>query len=363
MENQENKKIDPVVSAENKAQDKTEVKPKKDPRDRLYKPKGRPLIMGSSPHSLTNDNVRRIMWSVCVALLPATIMSVIYFGFKALLLIVSAILAAMLTELVITRIRGKHDTLDDGSAFLTGLLLALTLPPTFSVSGTIIGAVFAIAIGKQIFGGLGCNIFNPALLGRAFLQASFPVKMTTWALPRFADLHAYTGAYSTDAITGATPLGLLKYEHILSDLKPMLLGNIGGSLGETSALALLAGGFFLLIMRHADWRIPVGFLGSVFVFSSIFWLTDQQAYPSPLFHLLSGGLILGAFFMATDMVTSPITPKGTWIYSIGAGLILVIIRLFGGLPEGVMYSILLMNGLTPLINRYTRPEFFGEARA
>jgi electron transport complex protein RnfD len=362
MEKQDNNTRE-QVKPEIKTQDKTEIKPKKDPRDRLYKPKGRPLIMGSSPHSLTNDNVRKIMWSVCLALLPTTVMSVIFFGFKALLLIGSSILAAMLTEFVITRIRGKHDTLDDGSAFLTGLLLALTLPPSFSVGGTVIGAVFAIAVGKQIFGGLGCNIFNPALLGRAFLQASFPVKMTTWVLPRYADLHAYTGASSTDALTGATPLGLFKYEHILSDIKPLFFGNIGGSLGETSALALLAGGLFLLIMRHADWRIPVGFLGSVFILGGIFWLTDQQAYPSPIFHIFSGGLILGAFFMATDMVTSPITPKGTWIYSIGAGIILVIIRLFGGLPEGVMYSILLMNGLTPLINRYTRPQFFGEARA
>jgi Na+-translocating ferredoxin:NAD+ oxidoreductase subunit D len=339
------------------------AKPKKDPRDRLYKPKGRPLTMASSPYSQTKDNVPKIMWCVSFALLPAIIGSVVFFGLKAVFMISTSILAALITELIITRIRRQPDTLDDGSAFLTGLLLALTLPPTFPVSGCILGSVFAIAIGKQIFGGLGSNIFNPALLGRAFLQASFPVKMTTWVLPRFADANAYSGASSTDAITGATPLGLLKYENILTNIKPLLIGNVGGSLGETSALALLAGGLFLLVMRYADWRIPVGFLGSVAVFGGIFWLVDSSTYPSPLFHLLSGGLLLGAFFMATDMVTSPITIKGTWIYSIGAGLILVIIRLFGGLPEGVMYSILLMNGLTPLINRFTRPEFFGEARA
>lgn len=338
-------------------------KPKKDPRDRLYKPKGRPLTMSSSPYSQTKDNVPKIMWCVSLALTPAVIGAVVFFGWKAVFMISTSILAAMVTELVITRIRRQPDTLDDGSAFLTGLLLALTLPPTFPVSGCVLGSVFAIAIGKQIFGGLGCNIFNPALLGRAFLQASFPVKMTTWVLPRYADMNAYTGATSLDTITGATPLGLLKYEKIFTHIKPLFIGNVGGSLGETSALALLAGGIFLLILRHADWRIPVGFLGSVAVFGGIFWMVDPAIYPSPLFHLLSGGLLLGAFFMATDMVTSPITIKGTWIYSIGAGLILVIIRLFGGLPEGVMYSILLMNGLTPLINRFTRPKFFGEARA
>ncbi|MDD3806947.1 MAG: RnfABCDGE type electron transport complex subunit D [Candidatus Marinimicrobia bacterium] len=336
---------------------------KKDPREKLYKPKGRPLILASSPFSQTKDSVPKIMWFVSLALSPTIICSVIFFGIRSIYMISTSILAALVTEFVITRLRKQPDTLSDGSAFLTGLLLALTLPPTFPISGCILGSVFAIFIGKQLFGGLGCNIFNPALLGRAFLQASFPVKMTTWTLPRFADIHTYSGVTSADAITGATPLGLFKYENIVTDLKPLFLGNVGGSLGETSALALLIGGIFLLMMRHADWRIPVGFLGSVAFFGGIFWLVDSTAYPSPLFHLLSGGLLLGAFFMATDMVTSPITIKGTWIYSIGAGILLVIIRLFGGLPEGVMYSILIMNGLTPLINRYTRPKFFGEARA
>ncbi len=188
------------------------------------------------------------------------------------------------------------------------------------------------------------------------MQASFPVAITTWSNP-------ITAKYSTiDAVSTATPLGAFKFEKVLTDYSDLLIGNISGSLGETSAIAILVGGIFLLILKNADWRIPLSFIGSVFILGSIFWLFNPIQYPDPVFHLLSGGLLFGAFFMATDMVTSPITPKGAWIFGIGAGILVIIIRLFGGLPEGVMYSILLMNGVTPLINRYTRPRIFGERR-
>ncbi len=327
------------------------VKPKKDPRAKLYKPEHM-LIMSSSPHLGTADSVSRIMWTVIIALLPAVAMSVYYFGWVSLALISTCVAAALITEAIINQLKGESYTINDGSAAITGLLLALTLPPTFALSSAVIGTVFAIAVGKHIFGGLGYNIFNPALLGRAFLQASFPVAITTWTNPA-----------TIDAVSTATPLGAFKFEKISTELLDLLYGNTGGCLGETSAVVIIAGGLFLIIRKHADWRIPLSYLSTVFIMSGIFWLIHPAEYADPIFHLFSGGLMLGAFFMATDMVTSPITPRGAWIFGIGAGIILVIIRLWGGLPEGVMYSILLMNGLTPLINRYTRPKFFGEPRA
>lgn len=314
------------------------------------------LILSPSPHQYSIGTVRHIMWSVVGALVPAAAMAVYYFGARALWMMVTCVLTALLAETIINRVRGVPNTVLDGSAAITGLLLALTLPPTLPCSGGAIGTAFAIIIGKHVFGGLGYNIFNPALLGRAFLQASYPVAMTTWTFPGTARYHAM------DAITAATPLGQFKFEQIMTDYMDLLVGNTSGSLGETSTVAILAGGLYILIRGYADWRIPAGFLSTVFLLGGLFWVIDPAQYPDPLFHLLSGGLMLGAFFMATDMVTSPITPKGVWIYSAGAGCILILIRLFGGLPEGVMYAILLMNGLTPLINRYTRPGPFG-ARA
>jgi len=327
-------------------------KPKKDPRAKLYKP-SQMLIMSSSPHLSTVDSVSRIMWTVIVALIPAVGMSVYYFGWAAIVMIVTCVAAALVTEALLNKLKGEAFTIKDGSAAITGLLLALTLPPSFDLSSAIIGVVFAIAVGKHIFGGLGYNIFNPALLGRAFLQASFPVAITTWTNPRTL----------VDAVSTATPLGGFKFEKLTTTFMDLLYGNTGGCLGETSAIVIIAGGLFLIIKKYADWRIPVSYLGTVFIFGGIFWLLNPSDYPSPWFHLFSGGLMLGAFFMATDMVTSPITPKGAWIFGVGAGILLVVIRLFGGLPEGVMYSILLMNAVTPLINRYTRPKYFGEPRA
>ena len=254
-----------------------------------------------------------------------------------------------MTEAVINRLKGEVFTLNDGSAAITGLLLALTLPPSFSSTGAIIGTIFAIGVGKHIFGGLGYNIFNPALLGRAFLQASFPVAITTWTNPKMVD-----------AVSTATPLGGLKFEQIMTPNFDLFLGRTGGCIGETSAIAIIIGGLFLIYKKYADWRIPVSYLGTIAMISGVFYAMDSSLYADPIFHLFSGGLMLGAFFMATDMVTSPITPVGAWVFGSGAGIFLMVIRIFGGLPEGVMYSILLMNALTPLINRFTRPKIFGE---
>ena len=328
---------------------KTDVKSKpKDEKQKLF-------TLSSSPHLARPDNVRTIMKNVNMALLPAIVFGVYYFGFRSLLMILTAVISCVVTEIILNKLQNKK--FQEGSAIVTGILLAMTLPPTLSLGFVVMGSVFAIAIGKQIFGGLGYNIFNPALLGRAFLQASFPVRMTTWENPKTF----------VDAKTMATPSGGFKFgDAVIKESEhyfDLLIGNTGGCIGETCALAIIAGGIFLLIKKYADWRIPVSYLGAVAVFGAIFWLINPEQYPDPIYHLLSGGLMLGAFFMATDMVTSPITPRGSWIFGIGAGFLLVIIRLFGGLPEGVMYSILLMNAFTPLINRYTRPKFFGEVKS
>lgn len=309
----------------------------------------RQFYLSSSPHFHHKQSVPNIMWTVVVALTPCISMSVLLFGFGVILTMLASILAAIITEETINKLRKKPSSIKDGSAIITGLVLALSLPPTLSPFFAALGSIVAIGLGKQVFGGLGYNIFNPALLGRAFLQASFPIHMTTWTTPLTAD-----------AVTAATPLGSFKFERLVTPYYDLFMGNIGGCIGETSALAIIIGGAFLIVRQAVDWRIPVSYLSTVALISGAFWIVNPEQYPDPIFHLLSGGLLFGAFFMATDMVTTPITIKGSWIFGIGAGLILVIIRLFGGLPEGVMFSILLMNGCTPLINRFTRPKFFGE---
>ena len=349
-----NEKIVDSTTDKLKVKKVVKPRPKKNPRDKLFKLDRKPFILSSSPHLNATDSVPKIMWMVVLALIPTSATSVYYFGMSSVIIILACIISALLTEFIINKIKKVKSTLFDGSAMITGLLLALTLPPSFPITSAILGSIFAIAIGKHIFGGLGFNIFNPALIGRAFLQASFPVAITTWTLPS-------TEKY-INATSSATPLGLFKFESQLTEIWEMITGNIGGSLGETSAIAILIGGIFLIIKRYADWRIPTSFISSVIIFSGIFWLINPDQFASPLFHVFSGGLMIGAFFMATDMVTSPITSKGAWIFGFGAGFLLVIIRLFGGLPEGVMYSILLMNAVTPLINRYTRPQFFGEIK-
>jgi len=319
----------------------------------------RTLLLRSSPHFRDQDSVPKIMYAVILSLLPAVFASLYFFRWRALLLYACCISAGLATEALFLWIRKKPmNALWDGSVVITGLLLAMTLPPSLPLDSAIIGSVVAVGLGKHVFGGLGHNIFNPALVGRAFLQTAFPVAMTTWTAP---------AAITVDAATFATPLGNLKFEAALAEgaltpAKDLFWGNVGGSLGETSAIALLIGAAFLFYKKAIDWRIPAGIILSLTVFTGIFWLASPETYASPLFHLMAGGLIIGAFFMATDMVSSPITLKGTWIFALGIGLLVGLIRLFGGLPEGVMFSILFMNMFVPLLNRFTRPRILGERR-
>ncbi len=311
--------------------------------------------ISSSPHLRHGDDVPTIMyWVIGTLLLPAAA-GIYYFGWNAVRVIVVAVITALLTEFLFLKSRHKDiAAMWDGSAIITGLLLALTLPPELKTSYVIIGSFFAIAVGKQIFGGLGYNIFNPALVGRAFLQAAFPVAMTTWTAPLTKP--------AVDAATFATPLGGFKFSKIVTPFTELFSGNIGGSIGETSAVLIIIAGLILLYKRFIDWRIPFTILVTVFAGSLLFYLADPANYAHPVFHLLSGGLMLGAVFMATDMVTSPVTPRGTYIYGAGIGILVLTIRIFGGLPEGVMYSILIMNSFVPLLNRYTRPRVLGEKR-
>jgi electron transport complex protein RnfD len=317
------------------------------------------FIIQSSPHLKEKDSVPKIMYSVIISLLPAAFASVYFFRLRAVILLLSCIAASIATEALFLWVRKMPlHSLYDGSAVITGIILAMTLPPSLPLELAIIGAVVAIGIGKQVFGGLGHNIFNPALVGRAFLQTAFPVAMTTWIPPVMMKVNT---------ATFATPLGNLKFQDAiaqgtLTSLKELFWGNVGGCLGETSAVALILGGLYLLFRRSIDWRIPVGIIVSLCIFTGIFWLANPGKYASPLFHILAGGLIIGAFFMATDMVTSPISPLGSWIYALGIGLVIGLIRLFGGYAEGVMYSILFMNAFVPLLNRYTRPRILGERR-
>ena len=317
------------------------------------------LLLASSPHFRDQDTVPKIMYAVILSLLPAVLTSFYFFRWKALLIFACCTIGGLATEALFLTLRKKPmHSLWDGSVIITALLLAMTLPPSVSPDIAIIGVVAAVGLGKHVFGGLGHNIFNPALVGRAFLQTAFPVAMTTWTAP---------ATLTVDAATFATPLGNLKFQEAiaqgtLTPIKDLFWGNIGGSLGETSAIALLIGAAFLFYKRAIDWRIPAGIFGSLAVFAGIFWLISPDQYASPLFHVFAGGLIIGAFFMATDMVTSPITPGGTWIYALAIGLLVGLIRLFGGLPEGVMFSILFMNMFVPLLNRFTRPRILGEGR-
>lgn len=319
------------------------------------------LLVTASPHIRSQDSVPRIMWHVVASLAPAVVAAAWFFGISALLQIATAVAVALLTE----RATGKGGAIADGSATITGLLLALSLPAGFPLWMTALGAAFAIVFGKQIWGGLGQNVFNPALVGRAFLQAAFPVAITTWPSPGGGfltlrgDLFALPFTHPLpNAITSATPLGLLKFEGKGTALTDLVLGTTGGSLGETAALAILLGGAWLAWRRYLNWRIPVSILVTVLVVSSVLHLVDPRRPDAP-FMLFSGGLMLGAVYMATDMVTSPITNTGRWAFGVGIGLLVVLIRVWGGLPEGVMYAILFMNALTPFINRATQPRVFG----
>jgi electron transport complex protein RnfD len=320
----------------------------------------------ASPHIKGPDSTARIMWSVVGSLLPVVGAAVYWFGPSALLLIATATLACVVTE----RALGPGGTLRDGSAAITGILLGLTLPAGLPLWMAFVGGVFAVGLGKMVFGGLGQNVFNPALLGRAFLQAAFPEAMTTWPATSFAwsQLRGDTFALplmsggGVDTMTGATPLGQMKFEGIQAQPLDLLLGATGGSLGETAAVIILLGGGYLALKNYLDWRIPASIFLTVAVLTQLAHWIDPGRYPTPVFMLLSGGLMLGAVYMATDMVTSPTTHRGAWIYGAGIGALVVLIRLWGGLPEGVMYAILLMNAMVPFIDRATQPRVFGTGR-
>jgi H+/Na+-translocating ferredoxin:NAD+ oxidoreductase subunit D len=323
----------------------------------------RRLIIAASPHIRGPATTPVIMWNVVGSLVPIVIAATYFFGLSALLVIGASVAGALLTE----RTLGKGGTIADGSAVITGLLLGLTLPAGLPIWMAALGGFLGIAFGKLLFGGLGYNIFNPALLGRAFLQAAFPVAMTTW--PRYGlswwtprgDNFAlpFMHTRGIDAMTSATPLGLMKFEHTGTNLLDLALGTTGGSSGETAALLILLCGGYLALRGFLNWRIPASIMLTVAGFAGILHAIDPTHYASALFMLLSGGLVLGAVFMATDMVTAPVTNGGRWLFGAGIGGLVVIIRVWGGLPEGVMYAILLMNALVPFINRVTQPRVFG----
>ena len=330
------------------------------------------LIVSANPHIRSKASVTKIMHMVNLSLIPALFMSYYYFGFRAIFLILVSVVTAIVTEAAIQKFRKVPVTVSDGSAILTGILLAFNVPGNIPWWIVMLGSFFAIAIAKQAFGGLGFNIFNPALIGRAFMMASWPVQMTAniyWTQPinKFNTYLFADKAQSMDAISSATPLNLIKSAlkdgstkdtiEILADKGvtywDLFIGNVSGCIGETSFLALLIGVIFLIIVGLVNWRVPLFYMGTVFV---ITWLMPNQ---DPVFHILAGGLALGAFYMATDMVTSPISNKGNIIFGIGLGLFTVAIRIWGGYPEGVSYSILLMNTVVPLINKFTVPKKFG----
>ena len=317
------------------------------------------LIVSPAPHVHSGDTVSNKMTGVFIALIPAYLAGLYFFGLGALIISITAVLSCVLFEYLIQRFILKGSiTITDGSAALTGILLAFNLPSNLPVWEVIVGSFVAIGVAKMSFGGLGNNPFNPALVARVFLLISFPAQMTTWPKPI-----PFNPAY-LDAVTAATPLAILKgqFSEVPTTLN-LFLGNVGGSMGEVSALALLIGFAYLLIRKIITWHIPVSILVTVAIFTGILHYANPDAFiGSPEFHLLTGGLILGSIYMATDYVTSPMTSRGMLIFGVGIGVITVIIRVFGAYPEGVSFAILIMNAFTPLINKYVKPRRFGEVK-
>lgn len=313
------------------------------------------FIVSPSPHVHSGNSIPKCMYNVLIALIPAFLVSLYFFGVGALVVTLTSVVACVLFEYLIQKFLLKvKPTVSDGSAILTGVLLAFNVPSNLPIWIILIGALVAIGIGKMSFGGIGNNIFNPALVGRVFLLISFPVQMTTWPKPDVLTTHYL------DAETAATPLGLLKQGlPIEATTTDMLLGNVGGSLGEIGAIALLIGLVYMLIKKVITWHIPVSILATAFIFS---WLTNGFDATDALQQLLLGGMLLGAIFMATDYVTSPMTHKGMIIYGICIGLLTIIIRRWGAYPEGMSFAILIMNAVTPLINKYVKPKRFGEVK-
>lgn len=322
------------------------------------------LTVAPSPHEKGGESVSKIMYGVVIALLPALIMSAIFFGWHSIKVTAIAVAACILFEFIIQKYIAKGiPTITDGSAIVTGILLAFNVPVGLPVWLIILGSFIAIAVGKMSFGGLGQNPFNPALVGRVFLLISFPVQMTTWS-PNNAAI---------DGFSGATPLGLLKealksektIAEITSELPmhfDLFWGNISGSLGEISAVALLLGGLYMLFKKIITWHTPVSLLGTMVIFQGILWLAAPDKFADPIFHILTGGAMLGAIFMATDMVSSPMTGKGQLFYGAGIAIITICIRNFGAYPEGISFAILIMNGFAPLINSYVKPKRFGGSK-
>jgi Na+-translocating ferredoxin:NAD+ oxidoreductase subunit D len=326
------------------------------------------LNISPSPHITGKETTGRLMLGVVLALMPALLASVLYFGTGAIIVTATSVISCIGFEYLIQRfILKKPISITDGSALVTGLLLAFNLPSNLPVFIIVLGSLVAIGIAKMTFGGLGNNPFNPALVGRVFLLISFPVQMTTWPVP-----NGFRTGYA-DAVTGATPLAVIKeglkngeslanlIEKIPSSIQ-MLMGKMGGSMGEVAAIALLTGFAYLLYKKIITWHIPVSIISTVALFTGILWLINPDSNASPLFHILTGGVLLGAIFMATDYVTSPMNPKAMLIYGCGIGILTVIIRVWGAYPEGVSFAILIMNAFVPLMNTYIKPKRFGEEK-
>lgn len=314
--------------------------------------------ISGSPHVHSTMSTKKIMWGVIIAMLPAFLVSVYFFGIDALVLTLVSVASCLFFEWVIQKyiLKGNLSTLSDGSAVITGMLLAFNVPSSLPLWLIILGSLVAIGVGKMTFGGLGKNPFNPALVGRVFLFLSFPTDMAMSAWPKPSPLF---GSGIADAITGPTTLSLIKQGKELPAVTDMLVGNVGGSFGEISAIAILIGGIYMICRKIISWHIPVSFLGSAFIFALILHIINPAVYVAPIYHLLAGGMMLGAVFMATDMVTSPITHKGQIIFGCGCGILTIIFRCFGPMPEGVSFAILIMNGVTPLINKFVKTDKFG----
>jgi len=323
------------------------------------------FTISGSPHVKSDESTKKIMYGVVFAMIPAMLVSIYFFGFQAIRVLVLASIACIFFEWIIQKylIKGPS-TINDGSALVTGILLAFNVPSNLPSWMIIVGALVAIGMAKMSFGGLGRNIFNPALVARVFLLISFPVQMTSWPKP--------TGFSKglTDVITGPTPLGIVKEGlgagKTMSELRTetpsyvqYLVGQTGGSIGEVSAIALLLGGFYMLWKKIITWHIPVSMLGTVIIFTAILWGANPEHYADPAFHLLTGGMLLGAIFMATDMVSSPMTHGGQLVYGFGIGVLTILIRVWGAYPEGVSFAILIMNAVVPLINQGFKPKRFG----
>lgn len=324
------------------------------------------LFISPSPHVYEDTSVKRLMYDVVIALLPALAFSVYFFGMGAIIVTLTAVVSCLAFEWLIQKFILKQEpSITDGSALVTGILLAFNIPTNLPIGIIIIGSLVAIGVGKMSFGGLGNNPFNPALVGRVFMLISFPVQMTNWPLPT-----GFSNSY-TDAVTGATPLGVIKeglsagkpVSELMSNIPShmeLFYGHMGGSMGEIAAGALLLGLVYMLFRKVITIHIPASIIITIAAFTGILWFVNPESNADPVFHLLTGGVMLGAIFMATDYVTSPMSVKGMWIYGIGIGVITVSIRVFGAYPEGISFAILIMNAFVPLINMYVKPKRFGE---